>query len=51
MSIAIDYTASNGHPMVDPESFHRVTKDDKNLNQYETAILQVGNILNYYAYK
>ena len=50
MSVAIDYTASNGDPQ-DPESFHYLNDEIDKLNQYESAMKQVGNVLDYYAYK
>jgi hypothetical protein len=37
MSVAIDYTASNGDPS-DPKSLHYNNPDPKKFNQYETAM-------------
>lgn len=51
MSLAIDYTASNGE-VTDPKSLHYVNKDDPSkLNEYEIAMEHVGKILDTYAYK
>lgn len=54
MSVAIDYTASNGDPN-DPTSLHFIGEKDengwRNVNQYEQAMTSVGNILETYAYK
>lgn len=49
MSVAIDYTASNGDP-TEPTSLHKLNEGDK-LNLYEEAIMQVGSVLNAYAFK
>jgi len=47
LSVAIDYTASNGDPM-DKTSLHYL--DPKgHLNQYESALLSVGRIVEPYA--
>ena len=49
MSLAIDYTASNGE-VTDPKSLHYVNKDDPSkLNEYEIAMEHVGKILDTYA--
>ena len=51
MSVAIDYTASNGDPE-DPNSLHYFKPDGKSdPNPYEIAITKVGGILENYAYK
>lgn len=48
MSIAIDYTGSNGDPSK-PDSLHYLHPSDPNtLNQYEASIWQVGSILESY---
>ena len=44
MSVAVDFTASNG-------TRHDVSESGDELNDYELAILEVGNILEPYAYK
>ena len=53
MSVAIDYTASNKDPK-DPDSLH-YNDDDKTdpekFNQYQKAMMQVGKVLETYAYK
>ncbi len=49
MSVAVDFTASNGEPS-DPNSLHRVYQNGQ-LNQYEHAIMSVGKILESYAYQ
>lgn len=46
--VGIDYTASNGEPS-DPRSLH-FRNPSGQLNQYETAIINVGNILMPYDY-
>ena len=52
MSVAIDYTASNGDPLK-PNSLHHYDPDDENNkpNMYETAIRNVGNIMENYAFQ
>ena len=50
MSVAIDYTASNGDP-TEPSSLHYNNPDKEKKNQYETAMEQVGKVLETYAYK
>ena len=54
MSVAIDYTASN-KDQNDPASLHYVGEVDRDgnrkKNDYERAMLQVGKILERYAYK
>ena len=47
LSIAIDFTGSNGHPL-DPGSLHECK--DKQLNDYEKAIFSCGNIVAFYDY-
>mmetsp|Transcript_38901 Transcript_38901/g.59112 ORF Transcript_38901/g.59112 Transcript_38901/m.59112 type:complete len:161 (+) Transcript_38901:761-1243(+) len=51
LSVAIDYTASNGDPK-DPDSLHHTNEreDGKSMNQYEEAMTQVGTILETYAF-
>lgn len=44
MSVAIDFTLSNGHPS-ERDSLHYL---DLNKNEYLNAIRSVGNILQYY---
>lgn len=44
LSVAIDFTLSNGHP-TDKDSLHYL---DMNKNEYLKAITSVGNILQYY---
>lgn len=44
LSVAIDYTLSNGNPS-NPSSLHYL---DMNRNEYLKAIQGVGNILQYY---
>ena len=44
MSVAIDFTLSNGHPS-ERDSLHYL---DLNKNEYLSAIRSVGNILQYY---
>jgi hypothetical protein len=44
LSVAIDYTLSNGNP-ASPSSLHYL---DMNKNEYLKAIKSVGNILQYY---
>jgi hypothetical protein len=50
MSLAIDYTASNGD-VKNPKSLHFINEDSEKMNEYETAMSAVGKILNTYAYK
>lgn len=45
LSVAIDYTASNGDQRHDPSSLHN---RDSQQNQYLQALRSVGNILQYY---
>lgn len=49
MSVAIDFTASNGE-VFEPTSLHRIHPDGT-LNDYEKAISSVGSILEPYAYE
>jgi len=44
MSVAVDFTASNGE-------LHHLSDDPSVLNDYETSILEVGKILEPYAYR
>ncbi|XP_067929315.1 copine-8-like isoform X2 [Watersipora subatra] len=44
-TVAVDFTQSNGAPM-DPRSLHFI--DNTGLNQYATALLSVGNIIQDY---
>jgi len=54
MSVAIDYTSSNGDPS-DPSSLHFLNYDENNgnrvPNQYELAMRAVGSIMESYASK
>ena len=52
MSVAIDYTASNGDP-ADHSSLHHYDPDgaDCKPNMYETAMRNVGNIMENYAFQ
>ena len=51
MSVAIDYTASNGDPE-NPDSLHHFSVDgSQGPNPYEIAMRKVGGILETYAYK
>ena len=52
MSVAIDYTASNGNPSVH-SSLHHYDPDGKDCkpNMYETAMRNVGNIMENYAFQ
>eukprot|EP01080_Neovahlkampfia_damariscottae_P002551 gene2551-3513_t len=43
--VAIDFTASNGNPS-DPDSLHYMNVNQ--FNDYQKAIISVGNVLNYY---
>ena len=47
LSIAIDFTGSNGNPN-DPRSLHYISGQEP--NQYERAIYACGNIMAYYDY-
>ena len=47
LSIAIDFTGSNGNP-TDPRSLHFINGQEP--NQYERAIYACGNIMAYYDY-
>lgn len=44
MLVAIDFTASNG-------ALHNLSDDPKVLNDYETCIIEVGKVLEPYAYQ
>lgn len=46
--LAIDFTASNGE-VTDPKSLHFINPSGR-LNDYQSAILQVGNVLEPYSY-
>lgn len=48
MSVAIDFTASNGEP-IEPNSLHKIHHNGI-LNDYEQAISSVGSILEPYAF-
>ena len=50
MTVAVDYTASNGN-ITNRNSLHYLSDNELEQNQYETAMEQVGKILNYYAYR
>ena len=45
--VAIDFTGSNGDPKT-PQSLHYIDPSGVNKNQYEQAILSVGNIIEAY---
>lgn len=49
MSLAIDYTASNGE-LVEATSLHKQDPEGRVLNQYEQAILSVGKVVEPYAF-
>lgn len=49
MSVAIDFTASNGEPF-EVNSLHKIHHDGQ-LNHYEMAIKSVGTVLDPYAYE
>jgi len=44
---AVDFTQSNG-PVYKPDSLHYLNPNPNVLNEYQKAIISVGNILNYY---
>ena len=44
LTVAIDFTASNGDPR-DPRSLHHVSYNAQAMNAYEKALVSVGNIL------
>lgn len=44
-TVAVDFTQSNGRP-TDPRSLHYI--DNTGLNQYATALMSVGNIIQDY---
>ena len=44
MSVAVDFTASNG-------TLHELDDDPSTMNDYETSILEVGRVLEPYAYR
>jgi hypothetical protein len=48
LTVAIDFTASNGEPF-EPNSLHKINEDGSH-NMYEMAIDAVGKILEPYAY-
>lgn len=47
LSVAIDFTGSNGDPRM-PNSLHFLTGDPSRLNQYESAIVSVGSVVESY---
>jgi hypothetical protein len=47
MFVAIDFTGSNGDPKL-PQSLHYLHPTHEKLNQYEEAIIQVGQVLEPY---
>jgi hypothetical protein len=47
MFVAIDFTGSNGDPKL-PQSLHYLHPTHEKLNQYEDAIIQVGQVLEPY---
>lgn len=49
MSVAIDFTASNGE-VYEPNSLHKIHLDGR-FNDYELAIHSVGRILESYAFE
>ena len=48
LSIGIDFTGSNGHPL-DKDTLHCIVNDEP--NDYERVIKSIGNILSNYNYK
>jgi hypothetical protein len=48
LKCAIDFTASNGE-ISQPDSLHFIDPSGRLLNAYESAILQVGSILDHYS--
>lgn len=47
LSVAIDFTGSNGNPS-NPTSLHYIHRDGSSFNQYESAIMAVGSVLEPY---
>ena len=47
MSVAIDFTGSNGHPSM-PNSLHYLDPTGQVLNQYQQAIISIGGLLEEY---
>ena len=47
LTVAIDFTGSNGDPRL-PDSLHYIYPSGEKLNEYESAILSVGKILEPY---
>jgi hypothetical protein len=47
LTVAIDFTGSNGDPRM-PDSLHFIHPSGERLNDYEQAIIQVGQILETY---
>ena len=47
LMVAIDFTGSNGDPNLS-SSLHYIDRTNRTMNQYQQAILSVGNILNEY---
>ena len=47
LSVAIDFTGSNGHPS-QPNSLHYLSGNPAQLNQYESAIVAVGSVVENY---
>ena len=45
LSVAIDFTGSNGDPLRNPNSLHRISSS---MNSYQQAILSVGSVLEPY---
>jgi hypothetical protein len=47
LTVAIDFTGSNGDPRM-PDSLHYINPSGTTLNEYEQAIISVGQILEHY---
>ena len=47
MVVAIDFTGSNGDPAT-PQSLHYMDRSGISLNQYQSAILNIGRVVEPY---